>query len=289
MNPSSPFRARPLAAALAIATAVSLSTAAQESEEAELGWAASGELSFVAAAGNTETSSLGLRATATRTWEEMLFKIEGGALRVEQTERTHRAVGPPGAVVLLEDEDSVLTADNQFLRARLDREIGERLLAFAGAGWERDELAGIADRLSVATGLGHAWADREDFVSRTTYGVTYTWEESTAGREDAFAGLRASWDLLRRLTPTTVFTNALVVDQNLEETSDVRVDELASVAVSISERLALKVSAQLKLDTDPAFLAVPREEPAGTPTGDVVLVELDELDSVLSAALVVSF
>jgi putative salt-induced outer membrane protein YdiY len=289
MNLSLPSRARPLAAALAFAAAVSLSAAAQEAEEPELGWAATAELSLVAAAGNTETSSLGLRATATRTWEEMLLKLEAGALRVEQTERTHRAVGPPDAVVLVEEEDSVLTADNQFLRGRLDREIGERLLAFAGAGWERDELAGIADRLSVATGLGHVWAEREDFVSRTTYGVTYTWEESTAGREDDFAGLRAGWDLLRRLTPTTVFTNALVVDQNLEETSDLRVEELASVAVTISDRLALKVSAHLKLDADPALLEVPREEPEGTPTGDVVLVELDELDTVLSAALVVSF
>ena len=289
MSSPSPSRARPLSVALAFAAAVSLSAAAQEAEEPDLGWAAAAELSLVAAAGNTETSSLGLRATATRTWEEMLLKLEAGALRVEQTERSHRAVGPPGSVELVEEEDSVLTADNQFLRGRLDREIGERLLAFAGAGWERDELAGIADRLSVATGLGHVWADREDFVSRTTYGVTYTWEESTAGREEDFAGLRAGWDLLRRLTPTTVFTNALVVDQNLEETSDLRVEELASVAVTISERLALKVSAQLKLDADPAFLEVPREDPAGTPTGDVVLVELDELDTVLSAALVVSF
>lgn len=289
MNPPLPARARPLAAALALAAAVCLSAAAQEAEEPELGWAATAELSLVAAAGNTETSSLGLRATATRTWEEMLLKVESGALRVEQTERTRRAVGPPGAVVLVEDEDSVLTADNQFLRGRLDREIGERLLAFAGAGWERDELAGIADRLSVATGLGHVWADREDFTSRTTYGVTYTWEESTAGRDEDFAGLRVGWDLLRRLTPTTVFTNTLVVDENLEDTSDLRVEELASVAVTISERLALKVSAQLELDAEPAFLEVPREEPAGTPSGDVVLVELDELDSVLSAALVVSF
>lgn len=288
MNPTRPSRARPLAA-VAFAAALSLTAAAQETDEPDLGWAATAELSFVAAAGNTETSSLGLRATGTRTWQEMLLKVEAGALRVEQTERTHRAVGPPGGVVLVEEEDSVLTADNQFLRGRLDREIGERLLAFAGAGWERDELAGIADRLSVATGLGHVWADREDFTSRTTYGVTYTWEESTAGRKEDFAGLRVGWDLLRRLTPTTVFTNALVVDQNLEETSDLRVEELASVAVTISERLALKVSAQLKLDAEPALLEVPREEPAGTPTGDVVLVELEELDTVLSAALVVSF
>jgi hypothetical protein len=34
---------------------------------------------------------------------------------------------------------------------------------------------------------------------------------------------------------------------------------------------------------------VPRELPDGTPAGDTVLVELEELDSVLSAALVVKF
>jgi len=55
--------------------------------------------------------------------------------------------------------------------------------------------------------------------------------------------------------------------------------------VAISERLALKVSLQLLYDNQPAVEAVPIE-PA---LEDVVLVELEELDSTLKVALVVHF
>lgn len=264
-------------------------TGQEPADEPDLGWAATGELSFVATSGNTETSTLGLGATATRTWEAMLLTLEAGALRVDQTEVRRRAVGPPGGARLVEEEESTRTADRQFLRGRLDREVSGRQLAFAAAGWERDELAGIGDRMSLALGMGHVWADGEDLASRTTYGATYTWENPTAGADESFAGLRLGWDYLRRLTPTTVFTNGLVFDQNLEATADRRIEEVASVAVAMSDRLALKASAKLLYDAQPAFVAVPREDPEGTPTGDVVLAELDELDTVLSGALVVSW
>lgn len=259
------------------------------SEEPELGWAGSGELSVLATRGNSETSSFGLHATATRTWLEALLTLEAGALQAEQTRVARRAVGPPDDPVLVELEDSERTAENYSLKGNYDRELGERLLAFGSAGWQRDELSGIADRAAVAAGLGHVWVQTEAMESRTRYGIGYTWEEFTSGLEDEFLNLRLEWAFRRALTPTTELTSDLVVDENLDDTSDYRADLLTSVAVSMTDRLALKVSGQARYDNRPALVAVPREFPAGEPTGESVPVALEELDTRLSAALVVTW
>lgn len=279
-------RTRCLATACVVAVSC---VAAGAQEEPPLGWTGSAELSLLATRGNSETSSLGLRATGTRNWEEARLSLEAAALQAEQSRVERRVVGPPEEPVLVETEESETTADNYSLGATYDRNLSERLLAFGSGGWERDELAGIANRASVVAGLGHVWADSEVMESRTRYGIGYTWEELTSDLEDQYLNLRLGWSFRRLLTETTTFTSELVVDENLEDTSDYRGDLLASVAVTMTERLALKVSGQARYDNEPAQVEVPRELPAGTPTGDVALVELEELDTVLSAALVLSW
>ena len=57
----------------------------------------------------------------------------------------------------------------------------------------------------------------------------------------------------------------------------------------MSERLALKVSLRWRYENEPSLEEVGREFPQGTPSGETVLVPLDELDSTFSASLVVSF
>lgn len=259
------------------------------SEEPELGWSGGVELGLVATSGNTETTTFRFKANGERKWEQSRLKLEAGVLRVEETDRTLTALGTPDDFVVIEDESTGLTAESYHLRGRYERDLSERMFAYGGAGWERDELAGIDNRFTVAGGLGNVWAAREDFESSTHYGLTYTREEPTLGAADEFLGVRLGWDLLWKLTETTTFTNNLVVDQNLDDTDDLRAEELAALAVAMTERLALKVSAQLKLDNQPALAEVPLEQPPGVPTGEVVRVELDDLDTILSAALVVSF
>lgn len=267
-----------------------LTAGVAHSEEAPLGWSTNVELSLVATSGNSEASSFGLRGDAQRKWEGALLSLEAGALRAEESSVERRAVGAsPDDVVLEERTDSVPTAESYFLRGHYDRQASERRLWFGGAGWERDRFAGIEARWSLVAGAGNVWADREELQSRTRYGLTWTREEQSTGESSDFAGVRLSWNLLRRLTQSTTFTHSLIVDENLDDTADLRAEELAAIAVSMSDRLALKVSALLKYDHQPALVAVPRFLPDGTPAGDSVLLPLTELDVVLSASLVVSF
>lgn len=290
-------RTRAIAGALAL-LAVAAPAAAQDPDlpepidpgKLEVGWAATAELSLVATRGNSEALSFGFRSQAIRAWENALLTLEAGALRAEESNTDRRAIGPtPDDVVIRETSDSRPTAESYFARGQYDRIVSGRLFWFGGAGWERDRFAGIDARWSVALGAGNVWADREGFRSRTRYGLTYTSEETTSGGEDDFAGVRLGWDLSRKLTETTTFSNTLTIDENLDDTEDYRAEELAAIAVKINERLALKVSGHLKYDHRPALVSVPRELPDGAPAGDSVLVPLDELDSVLSAALVLTF
>ncbi len=281
---------QPWLAALAL---VALARPGQAQEERELGWFDKAELTFVLTAGNAEASTLGLKNTLERIWERSRLRFEGGAIRTESSIKTRTATGPAvDDFQIVEDERSDVTAESYFLRGRYDRDITPRFFLFGGAGWDRNTFAGIDNRYSVVAGAGNNWIDTDRARFRTDYGLTYTIQDDVVedpSAADKFAGWRVSYDYRRLLTATTEFLSGLIVDGNLDDTGDVRGDLTNSIAVSISQLLALKTSLQLLYDNQPSLVAVPLEFPAGSPTGETVFVELDELDSIFTVALVVTF
>lgn len=266
---------------------------AQEAEEErELGWSGSAELTFVDTTGNAEAQTLGFRAALQRLYEVGTLSFAAGGLRAETTTISRFAVGTPVDFMERENKVSDVTAENYFLRGRYDHPISERLFWYAGAGWERNEFAGIANRYSAVGGVGHIWFDDDKARFRTDYGLTYTIQDDVVDNpavDDSFLGARVGWDYFRQLTGSTSYGNVLFVDVNLDETSDWRADMTNWLAVAMSERLALKLSWQLLYDAEPSFVALPLLGPDGLLTGETVLGQLDELDSVFTAALVVTF
>ena len=119
---------------------------------------------------------------------------------------------------------------------------------------------------------------------------TYTIQkdvESVPGADEAFGGIRATIDAVRRVSASADLTSTLIVDQNLEARGDVRGDWLNSLTVAIYEGLALKTSVQLLYDREPALVRVPLIDGAGTPTGQDVLVPGEKIDSVVTLTLVI--
>lgn len=261
---------------------------AEDAEDAT-GWRATAELSYVATGGNAEAETLSLRNTLVRGWEGALLTIEAAALRAKNTTRDPVAMGDPTSFTIDENERSELTAESYLLRGRYEGALSKSRYWFAGARWERNEFAGVADRVVVTGGFGRTWLDGENGHFKTDYALSVTEQEDLAGGSEHFAGLRLGWDYRRRLSPTTVYTNRWIVDLNAEETSDYRGDMINSVAVKINDRLALKVSLQLLYDHLPSLVEVPLVGIDGKPTGNTALVPLDELDSVFNVALVVNF
>jgi putative salt-induced outer membrane protein YdiY len=262
---------------------------AQEPAADENRWRDTAEFSFVATAGNADTQTLGFKNKLWRKWDVSSFELNAGGVRSEGT-TNRRAVGTVDSFRL--EDDSELTAENYFLNGRYDREITKRFFWFAGAGWDRNTFAGIDNRYTAVGGVGNIWVDSETVKFRTDYAVTFTRQDDVvdiADMDDSFLGLRVSWHYLHKFGATTEYTNDLVVDENLDETDDWRANMINSVSVVLNKRLALKVSLQFLYDNQPSFEELPLFDTAGVDTGTAVLAELDELDTVFTSSLVMSF
>jgi putative salt-induced outer membrane protein YdiY len=243
--------------------------------------------------GNAGSSTVGLRNQLKHDWTDAVFLADVGLLRADSTQFTRTATGlSPASFTLTKDALTALTAENYYARGRYERQVDPRLFWYAGAGWERNTFAGIDNRYTWVGGVGHTWFDDEQSAFRTAYGFSYTVQDDVVelpGSETSFAGLRLSYDYRRQLTPTTEFTSAFVADENLQDTGDFRTDLTNAVAVSMTSRLALKISWKLLYDHEPSFAGVPLLFPSGVPTGGTVFVALDGVDNFLTFALVASF
>lgn len=257
-------------------------------EEREPGWYEQAELTLVLTGGNTQSNALGLNNRLERLFPSSRLILDAGGLRIESgtTERT--AVGTPEDFAVAEDTETETTAENYFATLRFDRELSERSYAYGSGGWVRNRFAGVDNRWTGAAGIGYRLVDSERTSWTADLGATVTSEDPIVGQTDSFAGLRLTWDLGHRLTETTRFTSVLVVDENLSETEDLRASFDNAIAVDISDVLALKTGLKLQFDNMPSLEEVDLVAVPGGPVTGTVLVPLDEVDTQLTVALVVT-
>lgn len=258
-------------------------------------WSDTAELGWVATSGNSESSTLGLKNTLSRENEHSLFELKLGGIRVESTTINLFAVGNATDFTREEDKTTATTAENYFLNGRYDRKITAKFFWFAGAGWDRNRFAGIDNRYAAFGGVGNQWIDTDRRKWRTDYAVTGTKQENVVDDpdfDDTFVGVRLSSSFLQKFGAHDVgsFTNDTIVDENLNQTDDWRVNMTNAVALNISTHLALKVSLQWLYDNAPSLKEVNLYDPGDltTPIG-TVLVELDELDTLFTTALVIKY
>lgn len=252
-------------------------------------WKNEAELSFVATDGNSETSSLGFGAKFERTSDGERFEASFGGVRAEATDATRSAVDSGGAVTVVETSDTELTAENYHAKARFDRDFHDDWFWHVGGSWERDEFAGIDQRLQAVAGIGHKLRDEDDHTWRIDTGVTWTGERPTAGTDEDFLGLRLSSDWSRQVTETTKLAHSFQFDQNFDESDDYRIDTTLSVQVAMTKTLAIKAALQAKYDAEPAFEELAVVDQTGDPTGAMILEQLDETDLKATVSLVVNF
>lgn len=254
-------------------------------QEESTGWKNTTELTLVMTGGNATARTLGFKSTLDYLWPRAAFQLSGGGVRTESGTVTRTATGTPSNFSVSETTDTETTAENYFLKGRFDRNLTDDAFLFAGAGWDRNTFAGVDNRYGFVTGAGRTWFADDSRKLKTDLGLTYTIQDDVVENpdiDDSFLGLRGSYDYFRQLTGTTGFISVLVADQNLNETDDFRADWTNSVAVSMSNRLALKTSLQILYDKSPALVAVPLGE-------DQVLTPLGEVDTVFTVAIVASF
>ena len=262
-------------------------TAAAQDDEPELGWHDVAEITFVLTEGNAKSNTLGGRNLLEYLWTNARLRFDAGAIRTESTTVEKTAVGDSQDFQVAKQSDEEVTAENYFARSRYDRDISDSFFWFVGGGWDRNTFAGIENRYTGVGGIGNIWYESDVSGFRTDYGVTYTYQDNVEGKDDEFGGLRIGWDYWRQLTGNTRFDSVLLLDENLSEGSDFRTDFTNSLAVSMSEKLALKASYQLLFDNEPSGSLIPLVTLVGVPTGALVLAPLDEVDSIFTLALVI--
>lgn len=264
---------------------------AQE-EEKKLGWADVAEFSYLATQGNAEASSLGLRNALTRVWDEAAFTFEVGAVRASTATISRSAIGDATNFRVDRRSESELTAANYFTRGRFDRELSERTFWFGGVGWDRNTFAGVQNRFNVTGGVGNSWFDNDQHKWRTDYGASWVHQEDVVVDPDVnenYVSARLTSDYWRKLNASVEYNNLVIVNENLSETGDFRLDMVNSIAVSMTGRIALKLSHQLLFDSRPSLELLPLFSASGSPVGVDVLSALEKTDSIFNVAIVISY
>ena len=278
---------------LTLLVAMTATPAWAQDEENELVWADAAELTFVVVAGNADSRTFCFRNGLTRTWEDAGLTFDVGMLRANSSLISRNAVGAsPLSFAVTKNSVTTKTAERYHARGQYNRELSPRTFWYVGSGWERNTFAGFDNRTSVGAGPGNTWIDDDHSTFRTAYGFSFTVQDDVVkvtGSDDLFAGLRLSYDYRLQLTPTTEITSVLIADQNLEESADFRSDLVNAVAVSMTDRLMLKVSWQLLYDHQPALVGLALINLVGLSTGDTVLAPLDTVDNLLTFAFVATF
>lgn len=276
---------------LALCLAATLAQVARAEDEKKLGWKDSAEFSLVSTQGNTESASLGFKNVLQRIWEDAELSIKAGGIRVQSTTASRIAIEESNGDIRLIDPDKETTAENYYLNGHYGQKISKRLFWFVGASWERNEFAGFDNRYVGEGGVGHNWRDTEDLLFRTGYSVTYTKEDlivETPGVDDSFLGYRFSWVYLNKFGKSTTYTNDLILDGNADRSSAWRGDMDNGLAVAMNSRVALKVGLRFLYQNEPKLEELALYDTSGNEIG-TTFAELDELDTIFTASLVVNF
>ena len=262
-----------------------------QTEDPELGWSDTAELTFVFTGGNAESGTVGFKNELRRAWEGATWVVDVNTLRTESTTLVRTAQRVPAGLEVTETAVAGLTAANYYARSRYDRKLSDRTFWFGGGGWERNTFSGVEHRFTANGGVGNTWIDTERTSLTTAYGASVTTQNDVVDAEnaDTFPGLRLSYELRQQVTANTELTSALLVDQNLDDVGDIRSDLVNAVTIDMNAVLALTVRWRLLFDGRPSLVQVPIVDTLGGATGDVAMVEAEAVDSFLTFALVASF
>jgi len=288
-------RAIPRSAALAVGLLALVAAGAPAANAQDRGkgllgpWAATTEVSYVVAGGNTSSSALSLGLSVTRKWTNDTLLFKSYILTSNATTTTRTAQGTVDDFDILEESITRKVAENYLISGQYDRRISKRLLGQAGISWDRNRFAGVDDRFIATTGFGYGWVDRPETQVKTSAGLTYTMRQYVGQDTESFAGFRFSVEGIKKIFDTSSVQTLFVFDDNLNETSDWRFDWANALAAPISKSLALKISLRMLYANVPALQDLPLYDLIGGPTGLFVPVPLKKLDTFLTTSLVINF
>ena len=299
-------------------------TSAQENEPVHV-WSSDTELSAVVTEGNAAAQTFGFKNTVRRTWDSSRLRARFDGVRSTASIERSLLVRPGFRFPIggqLEDFDTVMIepdlepdVEQYFVEGRFDRDITEHVFWNVGSSWDRNNEAGILNRVTVFGGLGNSWFDTDDIALSTSYGVSYTDREETQSdplKDRSFTGIRINSDYVHQLGRLTRFDSDFTMNVNLTTITDRSINTTNAIGVSVNDYLSLRVSLQFLHEQKPSFedvdivARVALIDPDGTSaSGDELFetvvsggtridvgqgqIRKKTLDTVFRTALVISF
>lgn len=242
-------------------------------------WSDAAELGVIVTSGNSESTNFALANKYTYKWANAEFLSNAGALR---TDSRPKALNVDGVLV---EPPAETTAESYLLDGKYRRGVSDDLFWYALAGWTRNRFQGIDSRLSGGGGVGYRFVENDRAKFTGEFGVDYTTESPVDGEDRDFAGARGFLAYEQKLGAGSKFVQELEVLENLDDTDDLRARSLTSIQASLNARLALKFAARVLYDKQPATETLNDVNGVAAP----IVRELDEIDTILTATLVINF
>lgn len=262
-----------------------------ERDEPETGSSNSTDLSLVVTSGNANTETFGFGNTYTYRWPKSRFRLKADGVRSNTADDTF-AVATGGGDFRVVRPPKEPDVERYFAEARYDREITRTFFWNAGLSWDRNLDAGIINRWILFAGVGNIFWDRDDLKFNIAYGLAGTdREEETPDpeKDERFVGPRFTWDYMNQWGKLTQYDNDWTVTGNFKDIKDFTTTMTNAVTVTMSKKLALKVSLQWIYNNEPALEDVDLflNEGMAIKLGEVD-IRREKLDTTFSTSLVVS-
>lgn len=309
---TTPFR---VAAVTAVAIVLFFGFAATGSAQVVPGWYSSTDLSAVVASGNSDTLNVGATINIRRVWLRTSWNNTASFSRNDVRDPQRLAI-ITGNSVSIEKGEFVAKSEKLFANSVFERRVTERFFWNLGGSGERDKFAGLNSRLTGFAGVGFLWQSVQGsgFFKAGVAG-TYTAQDEVIDdpeTENQFAGVRFTADGEKRFGEQLqhAFTSNLIVDQNVQDTDDLRANWQVALAAALNQRLSLKVGSQVAFDNAPQLVDYPATVSLGggafreaeqadilrvIPGGDVRIVEnklvapAKKVDATFTVSLVINF
>ncbi len=247
-------------------------------------WQNTADLGIVMTSGNTSNTNVALNDLLQYRWTQGTVELKVRALRIEDKRTDVSAdFSDPQAPRLVVNESRARTTDQYDAVLRVTRQVHERFGWFSYVRWEQDRPKGLQSRSSAGGGASYTVSGTPQRLLRFEAGLDAVRESSVTANRDSI-GLRVASRYERDVSPSTRLLGALEAFDDLRDTSHVRFNADAAIAVAINSRFALKTGANVRYDRSPP----PRvfTNPAG---GPAAIYAYRTTDTVLSTSLVMKF
>lgn len=233
-----------------------------EEAKSEKKWSDEAEISFVNTSGNSETTTLSAKNLLKYKFTD---KLEGewdaAALFSQSEDET--------------TEETNTTAERYSTNLRLSYLFTERFYSGLGAGWLRDELAGLKNKFYVGPYAGYKFLTGPKHLLKGELGLNYTDEDYTPEKEIDFEDKdfvegRAFGLYEYLFTEKAKFSQSLEYLYDFDESDNYKVNAVSALTVAVTDIFSVKTSYEIRYVNE-------------------VPDDIEDTDRVLTVALVANF